>query len=112
MIWRIEDKDDYILYVDCHTDLKIRVVSHKESDEVHINYKGYNLTWVMLIWEFREYLSVTSIKDFRLGGKDFNRYFIIDKSDRDEFLDEVYFFLVDNDMSNVLDEDYRATWSE
>ena len=32
------------------------------------------------------------------------------KEDKEKFLDEIYFFLVDNNMDSVLNEKYRANW--
>ena len=35
---------------------------------------------------------------------------VINRKDRDRFLDEIYFFLVDNNMDSVLQERYRVNW--
>jgi len=51
----------------------------------------------MLVWEFGEDLSLASIEDVHIEGED-------------RFLDEIYFFLVDNNMDSVLQERYRVNW--
>lgn len=35
---------------------------------------------------------------------------LLKKEDKEKFLDEIYFFLVDNNMDSVLNEKYRANW--
>ena len=65
----------------------------------------------MLVWEFGEDLSLASIEDVRIEGEDrFDKHFVINRKDRDRFLDEIYFFLVDNNMDSVLQERYRVNW--
>ncbi|HCJ75823.1 MAG TPA: hypothetical protein DHV88_05340, partial [Roseburia sp.] len=76
-----------------------------------INYKGYNLTIPMLVWEFEEDLKLASIEDVRMEGNDqFDKPFVIKKEDKEKFLDEIYFFVVDIHMDSVLNEKYRANW--
>ena len=76
-----------------------------------MKYKGFNLTIPMLVWEFGEDLSLASIEDVRIEGEDrFDKHFVINRKDRDRFLDEIYFFLVDNNMDSVLQERYRVNW--
>ena len=103
MLWDKLTKENYMLYVNRDIDLKIKVFELMEDDEVYINYKGFNLTIPMLIWEFGE--------DVRIEGNDrFDKHFVIKKEDKEKFLDEIYFFLVDNNMDSVLNEKYRANW--
>jgi len=69
------------------------------------------LTIPMLVWEFGEDLKLASIEDVRMEGNDrFDKHFVIKKEDKEKFLDEIYFFLVDNHMDSVLNEKYRANW--
>ena len=111
MLWDICNKEDCILYINKDLDLKIKIYENNKKDEVYMNYKGFNLTIPMLVWEFGEDLSLASIDDVYIEGEtQFDKHFIINKKDRDNFLNEIYFFLVDNNMESVLHERYRANW--
>ena len=69
------------------------------------------MTIPMLVWEFGEDLKLASIEDVRMEGNDqLDKHFVIKKEDKEKFLDEIYFFLVDNNMDSVLNEKYRANW--
>ena len=112
MLWNVIDKKEFTLYINRDIDLKIKVYEENDCNEVYINYKGYNLTTPMLAWEFGEDLSLASIDNVRLGGDSpFDKHFIINKKDINNFLEEIYFFLVENDMHEVLKEKYRASWN-
>ena len=103
MLWDKLTEENYIIYVNRDIDLKIKVFELMENDEIYINYKGFNLTIPMLVWEFGE--------DVRMEGNDqLDKHFVIKKEDKEKFLDEIYFFLVDNNMDSVLNEKYRANW--
>ena len=105
-MWDILNKESYLIYINRDIDLKI-----SKKDEIYMNYKGFNLTIPMLVWEFGEDLSLASIEDVRIEGEDrFDKHFVINRKDRDRFLDEIYFFLVDNNMDSVLQERYRVNW--
>lgn len=111
MIWDTIDKGNYIIYINRDIDLKIKIFEINEEDEIYINYKGFNLTIPMLVWEFGEDLKLVSIENVRIEGEgEFDKYFVINKEDKDKFLDEIYFFLVDNNMDSVLHERYRVNW--
>ena len=111
MLWDIMDKERYILYINRDIDLKIKVYEVNEREEIFMNYKGFNLTLPMLVWEFGEDLCMASIEDVSIKGeKPCETCFVIRKKDRDVFLDEIYFFLVDNNMDSVLREKYRVNW--
>ena len=111
MLWDIQNKEGCIIYINRDIDLKVKICEKNEKDEVYVNYKGFNLTIPMLVWEFGEDLSFASIEDVHIEGKNqFDQHFVIDKKDRDKFLDEIYFFLIDNNMDSVLRERYRVSW--
>ena len=111
MLWNVINKEKYILYINRDIDLKIRIYEMKEKDKVCMNYKGFNLTIPMIMWEFGEDLQLASIEDVSVeGNKLFDKYFVINKNDRENFLNEIYFFLIDNDMNEVLNERYRVSW--
>ena len=95
MLWDKLTEENYIIYVNRDIDLKIKVFELMENDEIYINYKGFNLTIPMLVWEFGEDLKLASIEDVRMEGNDrFDKHFVIKKEDKEKFLDEIYFFLV------------------
>ena len=111
MLWDIQDKKDYVLYINRDIDLKIKVLKVNNKAELHMNYKGFNLTIPMLVWEFGEDLKLASIENVSIEGEgEFNKYFVINEDDIDTFLDEVYFFLVENNMDSVLRERYLVNW--
>lgn len=111
MLWNIIDKQRFILYINRDIDLKIKVYEINNKDEIYMNYKDFNLTTPMLVWEFGEDLSLASIENVRIEGESaFDKHFIINKKDKDKFLHEMYFFLVDNNMDSVLQERYRVSW--
>ena len=110
MLWDILDKENYILYINRDIDLKIKIYEVNEEDEIYMNYKGFNLTVPMLVWEFGEDLKLASIEGVRIEGEGrFDKHFVINKADKEKFLDEIYFFLVDNNMDSVLNERYRVS---
>lgn len=111
MLWDILDKKNYLLYINRDIDLKVKIYEKNEEDEIYMNYKGFNLTVPMFVWEFGEDLCLASIEGVSIeGAAQFDKHFIVSKKDRDRFLDEMYFFLMDNDMNSVLHERYRANW--
>lgn len=111
MLWNVIDKQNFSLYINRDIDLKIKVYEGNDKDEIYMNYKGYNLTMPMLVWEFGEDLSLASIEDVHIGGESaFDNHFIINKKDKDKFLDEIYYFLIDNNMDSILQERYRVSW--
>lgn len=113
MLWNILDKENYILYINRDINLKIKVFEVNDKDEIYINYKGFNLVIPMLIWEFGEDLKLAEIEDVCIEGESlFDEHFVVNKEDKDKFLDEIYFFLVDNNMDSVLHERYRVNWEE
>ena len=110
-MWDILNKESYLIYINRDIDLKIKIYEISKKDEIYMKYKGFNLTIPMLVWEFGEDLSLASIEDVRIEGEDrFDKHFVINRKDRDRFLDEIYFFLVDNNMDSVLQERYRVNW--
>ena len=66
MLWDKLTEENYIIYVNRDIDLKIKVFELMENDEIYINYKGFNLTIPMLVWEFGEDLKLASIEDVRI----------------------------------------------
>lgn len=111
MLWDILDKENYLLYINRDIDLKVKIYEENEKDKIYMNYKGYNLVIPMLVWEFGEDLCLASIEGVSIEGEaQDDKHFIVNKKDRDSFLEEIYFFLIDNDMDSVLHERYRVSW--
>lgn len=111
MLWDIIEKEKYYIYINRDIDLKIKIFETNEEDQIYINYKGFNVTIPMLVWELGEDLNLASIENVRIEGEDcFDKHFVIKKEDKDNFLNEIYFFLVDNNMDSVLQERYRVNW--
>lgn len=111
MLWDMLDKENYILYINRDINLKIKIFEVNDKAEIYVNYKGFNITIPMLVWEFEEDLRLASIEDVGIEGEgQFDKHFVINKEDKESFLDEIYFFLVDNNMDSVLHERYRANW--
>ena len=69
MLWNSIDKQKFMLYINRDIDLKIKVYEKNDKDEVYMNYKGFNLTIPMLVWEFGEDLSLASIEDVSIEGE-------------------------------------------
>ena len=115
MLWDIFYKKDYVLYVTTVIDLKIRVYDTEEKNKVYINYKGYNVAFAMLIWEFGEDLNLASLYDVKLekvNEGERNAYFTVSKNNTDRVLEEIYFFLVDYNMDSVCNDRCRLDWEE
>lgn len=111
LLRNVVNEEKYTLYINNAMELKVKVIKKNAQDEVYMNYKGYNLTVPMFIWEFQEDLCLASIEDFQIEGEsEFDQHFVINHKDRERFLDEIYFFLVDNNMESVLKERYLVTW--
>ena len=111
MLWDIVDKEKYYIYINRDIDLNRKIFEANEEDQIYINYKGFNVTIPMLVWELGEDLNLASIENVRIEGEDcFDKHFVIKKEDKDNFLNEIYFFVVDNNMDSVLQERYRVNW--
>ena len=111
MTWEIIYKESYVLYINRVIDLKVKIIFGNEEDAYYINYKGYNIAATMLIWEFGEDLDLASLYDVHFVEESpSNNHFILSKKDKDKFLEEVYFFLIDNNIDSVLKEKYRVDW--
>ena len=112
-MWDIIKKQNYKLYKNKNIDLKIKVYEYEKTDKVYINYKGYNLTVPMVVWEFEAECLAWSIKNVKMeGDTPFNKHFVVGKKDYDVFLDLIYFFLVENDSDAMIQERYKAEWDE
>ena len=58
MLWEVVDKGNYVIYTNNDINLKIKICETNERDQVYMNYKGFNLTIPMLVWEFGEDLEL------------------------------------------------------
>ena len=84
-MWDILNKESYLIYINRDIDLKIKIYEISKKDEIYMNYKGFNLTIPMLVWEFGEDLSLASIEDVRIEGEDHltNTLLLIEKTEID-----------------------------
>ena len=110
MSWNIVDRGDFILYSNKFINLKVKVYETLDKDKVYMNYKGYNITTAMFIWQFEEYLEFASIEDVSMEGEQFDEYFIINRKDRNRFLDEMYYFLMENKIESLATATYKGEW--
>ncbi len=108
MSWNIVDRGEFVLYINQVIDLKIKVYETKDKDEIYINYKGYNVIVTMLMWKFmEEYLEFTSIQDIKMEWSGLHEHFIINKRDRDEFLSQIFYFLMENKIGISQQQQYK-----
>lgn len=111
-MWDIIKKQDYKLYKSQYIDLKLKVYEAEVVDRIYVNYKGYNLTVPMAIWEFGAECIEWSINVKMVGNDPFDKYFVVDKKDTVAFIDLIYFFMIENNVDVLLQERYKANWKE
>ena len=114
MLSTIKKENDYDLYTFEGIDLKIRVYSVENDCKVFINYKGYNISSTMMFWDFEneclEYnltfeTAVTELKNAN------TLYFIVKKEILNPFIDEIYYFIMENIMDSLLTEEKKVDWN-
>ena len=109
-MWDIQEHEKYTSYKNTIIELNVDIYKAENGkEEVWMNYMGYNIAMPMMFWEFNAELEFADIKGVRLDGDDdYKKCFIIDEGVEDEFLEEMYFFLVDNDMRSVFRDIYKV----
>ena len=114
MLSTIKKENGYDLYTFEGIDLKIRVYSFEKDCKVFINYKGYNISSTMMFWdcenECLEYnltfeTAVTELKNAN------TLYFIVKKEILNPFIDEIYYFIMENIMDSLLTEEKKVDWN-
>ena len=106
MIWNEIVNEGYKTYKNKSMDLMVDVYEQDDVIKAFVNYKGYNIAVPMMIWEFSSFVSLHSI-DVDTEGKDKKACFVVAKEKQSIFLDDIFFFLLDNNMDSVLREEYK-----
>ncbi|WP_295090446.1 hypothetical protein [Ruminococcus sp.] len=114
MLYNIESRIDCDIYTFDSIDLKIKCVENKDDVCVHINYNGYNPLLSMLCGGFESECDIDSIS-FKVKKesteKDNSMYAIVEKGGLIGFVNEVYFFVMENDLENKLKESDKSVWT-
>ena len=114
MLYTIKKESDYDLYTFEGIDLKIRVYSFEKDSKVFINYKGYNISSTMMFWDFeKECLESnltfeTAVTELKNANK---LYFIVKKEILPPFIDEIYYFIMENNMDSLMTEEKKVDWN-
>lgn len=110
-LWDVVNEDGNDIYINKVIELKIKIVEDGEEDIFYINYKGYNVAFPMMMWEFNEDIELSPIDSFRLVRySPDDELFAVAKKDKENLLEEIYFFLVDNNMDSCLRPNYKVNW--
>ena len=112
MLWNIINEDGQEIYINNVIDLKVKIIEENVQDIFYINYKGYNVTYTMLMWDFIEYIGISPIDTLNVvsGGSPFFKHFVVAPKDKENLLKEIYFFLVDNNIDGCLMPEYKVNW--
>lgn len=114
MLYTIKKENNYDLYTFEGIDLKIRVYSVENDCKVFINHKGYNISSTMMFWDFENEClesnltfetAVTELKNAN------TLYFIVKKEILNPFIDEIYYFIMENNMDFLLTEEKKVDWN-
>jgi hypothetical protein len=112
-MYRIEKEENYVIYVFDEINLKIKVVDDIPLKNVYINYKGYNPLFTMLLGEFSADCEMDDI-DFdvksEVSGKNNTLYSVVKKEVLEIFIKDIYFFIMENKVEHMLDEDDKIIW--
>lgn len=106
MLWEIIKNTDFVIYKNKSMDLRAKVIEDGDFAKVHIDYKGYNIVIPMMFWEFSDFLALHSI-DVDIEDKGKKAFFVVNIDKLNLFLDDIFFFLLDNNMDAVLREEYK-----
>ncbi|MGG3518527.1 hypothetical protein ABES33_00615 [Bacillus pseudomycoides] len=100
MIWKIEDKKDFLWYTSDECQLKIKV--NEDKVNIWLNYNGYNIIMPMGMWGFDDEVSERGLK-YCIGGDHMQEwYYIVDKKDLRLFVDLIYFFIEEHDADKMI----------
>ena len=109
-MWEIKEYEDHTNYKNTIIDLAADIYKlDNNKREVRINYMGYNMAITMMIWEFWRDLELADLGETEMIGDDpFKKSFVINEGEELAFLEEVYFFLVDNDITGCFGEELKV----
>lgn len=113
-MYRIEKKENYMLYIFDEINLKIKVTNDNLLKKVYINYKGYNPLFTMLFGEFYAECELDSIHcEFKSEIKGCNNtfYSVIQNEDLELFIENIYFFIMENEVERMLDSEDKVIWN-
>ena len=111
MLWNIVNENGQELYINRDIDLKIKIAEENEEDVFFINYKGYNVASIMMLWEFYLDIDLSPIDSLRvIGDSSYNQQFVVAQKDKEYLLEEIYFFLIDNNLDSCLTPEYKVNW--
>ena len=109
-MWKVIDNGEYELYINEKIDLQLKVVDKQTYSEIHVNYKGYNITFAMEVWEFGSECQDWSIDENMHGDAVKHQeemYFTVKKKDERAFIDLIYFFINETDADGMIGEDCK-----
>ena len=114
MMYNIEKKENYCIYMFNKIELKIKSVDNRDDAMVYVNYNGYNPLLVMLLGNFESECKMDSI-DFTIKKEnvenDNTMYAIVKKDDLIGFIKDIYFFIVENNLDSKLSIRDKNIWS-
>ncbi len=110
-MYTIIEKENFNIYVFDKIDMSMKIVDNGTAKKVYIDYKGYNPAFSMLIGGFEAECEMDSI-EFDVDKENGNNtmYFIINSNDLDAFVNEIYFFIMENKVENKLNEQDLVIW--
>ena len=110
-MYTIVEKENFNIYVFDKIHMNIKIIDNGASKKVYIDYKGYNPVFTMLIGGFESECEMDSIK-FDVDKENGNNtmYFIVNSIDLEKFVNEIYFFIMENKVENKLNEQDVAIW--
>lgn len=104
-------QDGYKIIVFNNVPLQLKVLDKNDFCEIFLNYKGYNLASTMMFWEFDKDCSDANISfetAVEVPKNSDTMYFKIKKEDVEDFINEIYFFIMENDMDTVCTEEKKC----
>lgn len=115
MLYSIENKVDCYICIFDGIDLKVKCVENNDGTvNVYIKLNGCNPMHSILLGSFNEecefYTAIRFViqKEDQLNNK--TMYSIVDKNYLNEFLEEIYFFVIENNVAATLDDNDVSFW--
>ena len=107
MIWEIETKPDCKIYRS--DECKVTVFNRGEESDIYLDWKGYNIILIMEVWGFKNEAMGRDIF-YTIQGesgrvKEWN--YRIRNEDLRVFIDLIYFFIKEHDMTQALSDDFK-----
>lgn len=112
-MWNVADEGSYKLFINKKINLKIRVYEEGDDSKICVNYKGYNIAFVMEVWGFGLECEAWGIHEKMRGDSVKNPAdicFIVDSLCIRPFIDLIYFFIIENSADSMLRKEYQVNW--